>query len=524
MRRLPLAVPALLLACLTLLAPAVRSQVLPTGFTDQQIAASLAFPVGFDFLPDGRVLIVEQASARVRMVEGLALSPVDPVITVPEVRSGSERGLLGIAVDPRWPAQPYFYVHSTSTTGRIRISRFRAAGDLTGTSGAGLTADPASRFELLDDIPDAQFNHNGGTVRFGPDSLLYVSLGEDATPCAAQDTVSLRGVILRLEVRGLPDGPGAATRSQLVAAGNPLSAHPDSNARLVAASGLRNPFRFQVDPVRRWLIIGDVGQTAFEEIDVLRLPGGSGTAGGALGSDFGWPWFEGPAAFSTCSGTGAGRIGPSYAYDRTGSNSASVISGGAYWPKGAASDWPAAYHGDVFMSDYYSGVLRRLRASGSALDLAPAVPGQPSAVAWATGFQAVADYRVGPDGSLWYLRQAVNFQNNTGSLRRLLSVGGPPPPVPGPFDYSLRISPQPAPGAATISFTPTGESRLTLRVLDISGRTIRTLLEDSDRAAARYDVTWDGRDDAGTRVPSGLYLVRAQAGGLVRTQRLMMIR
>lgn len=502
-----------------------RAQVLPTGFSDVQVVGGLDFPVGFEFLPDGRALVVEQGSARVRLVAGGAISSVDPVLTVPAVLGGSERGLLGVAVDPRWPAQPYLYVHSTSTTGRIRISRFRVSGDLAGTTGAGLTADPASRYDLIDDIPDNQFNHNGGTLRFGPDDLLYVSLGEDAAPCAAQDTVSLRGVILRLRVDACPDGPGRATRALITPGDNPYATHPDSNARLVAVTGLRNPFRVQIDPVRRWLIVGDVGQTEYEELDIVRLPGATGTLGGALGADFGWPWFEGPVAFSTCSGSNAGRIGPSYSYDRTGSpGGASIISGGAYQPPGGAADWPAEYHGDVFVSDYYEGSLRRLRVSGSQFVLAPVVDGQPSATAWGSGFRAVSDYRVGPDGSLWYVRQAVNFQGGTGSLRRIVHTGGPPPPPPaGPFTLGLSVSPQPMRTMATIAIAPSAATRLTVRVLDARGRVVRTLLEDADQGASALLLPWDGRDDTGAAAAAGWYVVRVQAGGLARSHRLLLV-
>ncbi len=531
MRRTPLAALLGVLLAVVFAAPVVRAQTLPTGFVDEQLVPGLNFPTSFEFLPDGRVLFVEQTSFRVRMIQGGALSIVDPVLTVPEVRPGPERGLLGIAVDPRWPAEPYLYVHSTSTTGRIRISRFRVSGDLDGTAGTGLSADPASRMDLIDDIPDAQFNHNGGTVRFGPDQLMYVTLGEDAVPCAAQDTVSLRGVVLRIEVRLIPDGPGRATRAQITPASNPYALHPDTNARLVAVSGLRNPFRLQIDPVRRWLLIGDVGQVTHEELDVVRLPGSTGTLGGTLGADFGWPWFEGPAPFSTCTGSSAGRIAPSYSYDRSGAGSASIMVAGAYRPQAAAADWPAEYHGDVFMSDYYSGVLRRLRVSGNAFAVAPAVAGQPSATNWAIGFAAASDYRVGSDGSFWYLRQAVNFQPNSGSLRRIVFVGDtlpppppPPPPAPGEFALQLLVAPQPAIGTATISITPTSRARISVRIHDLTGRVVRTLLEGSDRAAGRHDLFWDGLEDSGREAPAGIYVVRADTEQLSRSHRLVLIR
>ena len=100
----------------------------------------------------------------------------------------------------------------------------------------------------MNDIPDNADNHNGGTVRFGTDGMLYVSLGEDAFPSAAQDTSTLRGVILRLDVSRLPDGPGSAARALVTPPGNPFGSTGGLNARLLWEYGLRNPFRLQVDP------------------------------------------------------------------------------------------------------------------------------------------------------------------------------------------------------------------------------------------------------------------------------------
>ena len=184
--------------------------VVPTGFADQLIAGGFTQPVGIAFLPDGRLLVVEQRSARIKLIRMGPPIAVDTVGTVPATNSAAfERGLLGIAVDPGWPARPYLYTHSTHIGSRIRISRFTANGALSDPAGS-ILIDPASRHDLINDIPDNAINHNGGTVRFGPDGMLYVSLGEDASPSSAQDTTSLLGVILRLDVSQLPPGAGTA--------------------------------------------------------------------------------------------------------------------------------------------------------------------------------------------------------------------------------------------------------------------------------------------------------------------------
>jgi len=196
------------------------------------------------------------------------------VLSVPGVAiDGGERGLLGLAVDLEFPQRPYLYLYyDVAAPHHIRIARYTLSGDLAGTGSGAVSADAASRYDLIDDIPDQTAEHNGGTLRFGIEGVLYASIGEDGTPCAAQDSTSLRGVILRLSTRTLPPGPGSAFRAQITPLDNLFAAAADSNLRLVAALGLRNPFRFQVDPHFGSLVIGDVGDNAREEIDVLYPP------------------------------------------------------------------------------------------------------------------------------------------------------------------------------------------------------------------------------------------------------------
>ena len=120
-------------------------------------------------------------------------------------------------------------------------------------------------------------------MRFGPDGMLYDSMGDDASGCPAQDDATLHGVILRLDVSRLPSTPGGPpTIDVITPADNPQIASGNLNTRLIWAWGLRNPFRFQIDPTNGVLYIGDVGESQFEEID--RAPVG--------GLNFGWPYFE----------------------------------------------------------------------------------------------------------------------------------------------------------------------------------------------------------------------------------------
>src|SRR5215470_18990728 len=202
---------ALALAAATIALGSARGDAqatLPTDFADALVVGGFATPTGFAFLPDGRALVTEQLTGKIRLIVNGALSSTDPVGTVPNVRTDNFfRGVLGIAVDPRWPASPYVYVHVCSNANHVLFSRFTVAGDLAFTGNGALTIDPATRYELTNDVFDAA--HNGGSLRFGPDQMLYASVGDSFfTPCAAQRLASLRGVVLRMDVRALPAGGG----------------------------------------------------------------------------------------------------------------------------------------------------------------------------------------------------------------------------------------------------------------------------------------------------------------------------
>jgi glucose/arabinose dehydrogenase len=485
---------------------------LPNGFQDTPVVTGLDQPSGMTFLPDGRVVFVEQVTARVRVVVDGAIAAVDPALTVAGVNTnGNERGLLGIAVDPQWPADPYVYLYyDHQASGKIFISRFTGSGDLDGTGNGSITFDPASRHDVLTDIPDAAFNHNGGTLRFGPDAMLYASLGDDASACAAQDTITLRGKILRLDVSALPPGPdGPPAKSVLAAPGNPF-AGPNENTQLIYAHGLRNPFRFHVDPENGDLFISDVGQDQFEEISWA-------TAGGR---NFGWPFLEGPDPTGVgCSGiVPVPYTGPIAWYDRTGF-AASIVSGGVYRNAcdTCSARLPDSYRGDYFYSDYYQGFLRRIRFDGTTWVPAPIANGQPNPTDWGVGLTTVVDYLVGPDGALWYLQQFdATYDPGTGSIRRITGTNSPVAigdTSVGPVLLALE-PPFPNPGYASVEMALrlARSARVTVTVRDLAGRTVRVLLDRETFQAGRHPVSWDGRDDRGREAPAGVYLIEAHCG------------
>jgi glucose/arabinose dehydrogenase len=523
-----LAGPFGLLASVILAAPAAALTQLPTGFHEEIIVDGLDEPTGFAFLPDGRALVVEQRTAKVRLVVAGQIAATDPVVVVPNVEAADqEEGLLGIAVDPGWPQRPYIYVHyNYGLTPNIRISRFTCTGSLDNPIAQNLVADPASRYDILTDIPDDDVNHNGGTVRFGTDGMLYVSIGDDYAECAAQDTSALLGRILRLDVSGLPSGAGGPpAKSLLVPPGNPFSG-PTDDARLTWAFGLRNPFRFQVDRANGQLFIGDVGLSSYEEIDWADAPG----------RDFGWPYLEGPVAgpVASCPGITPGTYTlPIVAFDRSIElGPAAIVSVGVYRrpavPTGAT--FPLSYVGDYFYADYYHSYIRRLHFDGSSWQPAAPVPGQPDATNWALGYDACTDFAQAADGSLWSLHQFNNrYDPVSGHLRRIVPDGAPTavrgagPPAGARFQLAPP-QPNPASGTVTLAFDLARPERVDLAVRDLQGRRVRALLAGTELPGGHHAAIWDGRDEAGRAAPAGVYFVELAAGGERTARRVAVAR
>ena len=394
-------------ATLTLTAAA---QTVPTGFViDTLIPSGLATPNDCCFLPDGRVLVANSAGS----VTLFAGGPAVTIGTVPNVEAGGERGMLSIAADPGFAQNGQFYVYYSSTLDAfMHLDRFTCTGDLANPSSTNLTFAAASRRPILGALPDNAGNHNGGSARFGPDGMLYLTVGDDAVMCNAQSTTSQAGCLLRLDVSTVPAGGSTTlpTFAALDPGTNPLSANSDFS-QLVLAHGLRNPFRMEIDQVTGNLYIGDVGAGSEEEYDELVYPSGPLTL-----VNFGWPWREGFRTGFTCSGTQPpGLTDPIASVTRPGTW-ASVMGGARYRNQNTPFDFGAAYEGNCFYLDYFAGELRRLVNTGTWV-AAPAVPGQPNPTNWGTGFTSVTSMRQGPDGGLWFT------QHGTNTLKRIRSLG-----------------------------------------------------------------------------------------------------
>lgn len=231
---------------------ALPREPLPANARVEVLVADANFPVALAFAPDGRLFYTEKNTGAVRVVVNGSLQP-QPVIQLP-TDGFFERGMLGIAIDPHFEDNHFIWIYHTLKDPLLnRVVRFREE------NGRGF--DPVEVFTSPIQGPG---NHNGGNLHFGPDGMLYVTIGEDANPSHAPDLNEVRGKIHRFD----PTAPLSA------APDNPFIADPNVGVKSIYAYGLRNSFDFTFDPLTGWLWATENGPRCDDEINLI-VPGGN---------------------------------------------------------------------------------------------------------------------------------------------------------------------------------------------------------------------------------------------------------
>jgi glucose/arabinose dehydrogenase len=336
---LPIALLAALSVLLLPAAPASAVPALPPGFQDTVAIPKIEQPTNIEFAPDGRVFVA-QKPGKIFVFDSIEDTTAELFADLrTDVYDSGDRGLLGLAIDPQFETgRPYVYALYTydhilgdpnpapkwgtaDTTGDPcpdknggdaclvsgRLVRLTAEGNHAAPSAAA----PAQT-QLLEGWCQQFSSHSIGDLRFGPEGALYVSGGDGASfssadygqfgnpvpnPCG--DPPSPKGTAL-----SPPSAEGGALRSQnlellngkilridpdtgAALPTNPLASSLDANTRRIVASGFRNPFRFEFDPVTDELYVANVGSSEIEEIDRLETPP-------ATLFNSGWPCYEGP--------------------------------------------------------------------------------------------------------------------------------------------------------------------------------------------------------------------------------------
>jgi glucose/arabinose dehydrogenase len=469
---------ALALACLlgALWAQAAGAVTLAPGFRDKVVFTGLAEPTAMRFAPDGRIFVAEK-SGKVLVFHGLEDETPTEFVDLSElVYDHGDRGLLGIALDPKFDeGRPYVYLlytydhilGATGAEGEVprwgssehpvgdscpappeaevddcpvsgRLVRLTAEGDHAQLGPFGEVKEEV----LVEDWCQQFSSHSIGDLQFAPDGSLYVSGGDGAsfndvdygqfgwpqlnecgdppnpvgvadTPPSAEggalrsqdlrtsgDPVGLDGTLIRID----PDtGEGLP--------GNPLFGSASQNARRIVAYGMRNPFRFTIDPEGGEIYVGNVGWNTWEEIDRMPLlpnrPFNSG-----------WPCYEGPERNSAYEGLGLGicqglyaepgsTAPPFFAYrhgqevipeEQCTNGTGSAISGMALYP--SSGPFPASYRHALFFADPVRGCIWVVYAGA---DGRPD-PSTVSNFMWEGGVYPGVDLEIGPDGNLYYVK------------------------------------------------------------------------------------------------------------------------
>ena len=328
--------------------PTPGPSIAPTdgGVTLEVVANRLDLPMDIAIAGDGsgRIFVVEQGGTIAIVKAGSRQET--PFLDISRIiTSGGERGLLGLAFHPDYPADPRFFVDYTNGQGDTVIASFRV--DPTDPA----LADQDSELILLT-IKQPFANHNGGSLAFGTDGMLLVGMGDGGSGGDPQGNGqrldTLLGKILRLDVLG-PDADLA--RPYGIPVDNPYADGANALPE-IWLSGLRNPWRMRVDESTGILWIGDVGQGTWEEIDAITPAMG--------GSNLGWNTMEGTSCFSdgTCDQAGLTLPVSEYGHDLGCSVTGGVV---------ARSATVLAIQDRYLFSDYCTGTIWSIDASSTVL-------------------------------------------------------------------------------------------------------------------------------------------------------------
>ena len=523
------------------------AEVLPSGFGDSVVFSGLTNPTSVRFSPDGRVFVTEK-SGFLKVFDSLNdPTPTTVVDLRSEVDDYWDRGLLGLALDPSFPASPYVYLLYTydappgqiapvwndacpsppgpTTDGCVvtgKLVRLQLSGDMAVGSQVLISNEWCQQYP----------SHSVGDLGFGPDGKLYASAGEGASwvfadygqgggsagsptpknPCGdppagsggSETPPSAEGGALRSQSPRRPAGPTLLNGSVLrldpatgaAPADNPNTDPGDANLRRVIAYGMRNPFRFAFRPGTSELWIGDVGWATWEEIE--RRP----TPTGAV-QNFGWPCYEGAArqpsfesaGLSLCTGLYAAgsATAPYFAYghgdevvpgDNCPTGNGSVVSGLAFYEGGS---YPAPYDGALAFADHSRNCIWTMGLGGN---------GQPDPTriqVLAQGAANPVDLETGPGGDLFY----VDFDGGT----------------------IHRISYSPVPGCPADTFRAEYHNNMTLAGQPVLTRCESAIDHDWGTGSPAPEVNADGFSAGWTRdvqLAPGTYTFTATADDGIR--------
>lgn len=333
----------------------------------QEFATGVSNPVEIKNANDSRLFIVQQ-DGYIKIVQpGGTVNPANFLNISTKITFGGERGLLGLAFHPQYATNGYFYVYYNNTAGNITVARYSVSSDPN-------IADASSE-KLMLNITKPFTNHNGGSIHFAPDGMLWISTGDGGSGGDpnnnGQNINSLLGKMLRIDVN----------------AAGPYNIPPDNpfvgidGADEIWAYGLRNAWKFSFDLTAGNVMIADVGQNQIEEINRMPIS--------QAGINYGWRCYEGNAAYNTAGCAAASTMTfPVAVYNHSGGRCS--ITGG-YVYRGTL--YPA-FAGKYIFADYCSTQIGIMNSDNS--------------IVWSTAFSGNNFATFGEDSNRELYVAAVN--------------------------------------------------------------------------------------------------------------------
>lgn len=456
---------------------------------------SFTKPVFLTHSNDGtnRIIVVEQRGVIKVFENDSSVSSTEVFLDIRDRvndSDGTEMGLLGLAFHPDFVNNGYFYVNYTTGRGSQRrtiISRFSLM------SNNPNSGDASSEFIIME-IIQPYTNHNGGMIQFGPkDGFLYIGMGDGGLAGDpqnnAQNLTTLLGAILRIDVDNLSEEDKYGIPSD-----NPFVGNTQGYKEEIWAYGLRNPWRFSIDSENGELWVGDVGQNLWEEVDLVEK-----------GKNYGWRIMEGFHCFNPTNCNSTGLTEPILEY---GHNVGCSITGGYIYRGDLQPELVGAY----IYGDFCSGRIWLLRYENGDLladSLLIQVPFK------------ISSFGVDQENELYIL------DYNNGRIYRFAgssSTAIDDEIINIPDEFSLEQNyPNPFNPKTVIQYRLSLTENVELSIYNTLGQKIKTLVNQK-QTAGFHQVQWDGKNDAGVQVSSGIYWYRLKAGSFVQTRKMLLVK
>jgi len=400
---------------------------------------------------------------------------------------GGEQGLLGLAFHPDFKNNGYFFVDYTKNNPRRTIiSRFKVK------NGSPNEADLNSELILME-IAQPYSNHNGGQISFGEDGYLYISLGDGGSggdpQNNAQNLRSHLGKILRIDVNKTQD-----PYNYSIPIDNPFKGNTNGLKEEIFAWGLRNVWKFSFDKSSSTLWAADVGQNAWEEINIIQK-----------GKNYGWRIMEGNHCFNPSSGCDTSNLTlPIWEYGHN-QNGGYSITGGYVYRGSSASE----IFGNYIYGDFVTGNIWALELSGSNIK---------NKLLFKTN-HSVSTFGVDSAGELYFANYA------TGRLYKI--VGSPKNNVGSnelPSIFQLKQNyPNPFNSSTIISFVVPVGANVSLKVYDPLGKQVSTLI-DEFKQSGEYEISFNVETLSSSFMSSGVYYYKMESDNFSDAKKMLLIK